>query len=223
MPHLPDSITATMQILEARALLAHELKKQNTTNPENLSRKKSLEAEENAVSRNEEPLLVPETGSEKASVQNIATSTAPNTTETVTPSVDRDEIQIVDSSVTEEKHVSQVKDQHLGSDSLNVSGDKDEDDADDWLKEESAEMGDDVGKTIPIENEDDVSFSDLEEDDVGVPTSYRMSNYSSDKDSRDWVQLGKSSGSAKDIDAKAFDHETKESNDWLDVDDIVVS
>ncbi|KAH6803598.1 hypothetical protein C2S51_031845 [Perilla frutescens var. frutescens] len=207
-------LLSTPQILEARTLLAYESKKQNTTNLENLSGKKSLEPEENAVSHHEEPLLVPylEIGSEKASVG----------ISTVTPSVQRDEIQIADKPVIEEKHVGQVKDQHLGSGSLNVSGEKDEDDADDWLKEETSEMGDAVGKTIPIENDDDVSFSDLEDDDGDVPTSHRKSNYSSDKDSRDWVQLGKSSpDSSKEIDAKH--HGSKESNDWLDVDDIVVS
>lgn len=200
-----------MQIMEARALLTHELKKQNTTNIESLCVRHSSEPEEKALSHHEEPLLAPspETVSEKASLPNIGTSTS---------SVDRNPIQVVDKSVIEEKHGDQVKDQLSGTSSLDVSGDKDEDDADDWLKEEeTSETGDAVGKTIPIENED-VSFSDLEDDDADVPTSYRKSNGSSDKDSRDWVQLGKSA--SKDIDAK---HNDKESNDWLDVDDIVVS
>ncbi|XP_057784416.1 uncharacterized protein LOC131001831 [Salvia miltiorrhiza] len=213
-------LLSTPQILEARALLAHELKKQNTTNTENLSGKDSSEPEKSAVSHHEEPLLAPspETGSEKASLLNMGTSTAPDI-KTVTSSVEKNQIQIVDKCVTEEKQGDQVKDQHSGSSSLDVSRDKDDDDADDWLKEET-ETGDAVGKCIPIENEDDVSFSDLEDDDADVPTSYRKSNYSSDKDSRDWVQLGKSS--SKDIDVKHNDKD-KESNDWLDVDDIVVS
>lgn len=226
-----------MQILEARAMLAHESKNQNMTKLENLSRKKSLEPAENAISHHEEPLSVPssvpvhsENESDKASVLNVGTSTALSTSEIVKPSIDRNETQIVEKSVIEEKDVGQVKDQYLKSGSLNVTGEKDEDDADDWLKEETSEIGGTVGKTIPIENEDDVSFSDLEDDDGDVPTSFRKSNYSSDKDSRDWVQLGKSSSdSSKDVDVKhsdtenAYDHETKESNDWLDVDDIVVA
>lgn len=204
-----------MQILEARASLAYESKKQNAAKVENFSGKNSSELEKNVVSHREEPLLVPapESESEKASLQNIETSTAPDA-KTVTSSVDKNEIKILDKSITEEKHVDQVKNPHLGSTSLDASEKKDEDDADDWLKEETSENGDADGKTIPIENEEDVSFSDLEEDDVDVPTTYRKSNYSSDKDSRDWVQLGKSSSDSK---------ETKESNDWLDVDDIVVS
>ncbi|KAI3451904.1 hypothetical protein Pfo_008569 [Paulownia fortunei] len=227
-------LLSTPQIVEARALLGHELKNRNTTKLEDLSGKKSLDPEENAISCHEEPLSMPSLGlseneCDKASGHNIGAS-ALTTPEIVKHSVERNEIQIVDKSVIEEKEVGQFKDQYLKSGSSNVSGEKDEDDADDWLKEETSEIGGDVGNTIPIENEDDVSFSDLEEDDGDVPTSFRKSNYSSDKDSRDWVQLGKnSSDSSKDIDVKHFDkenandHETKESNDWLDVDDIVVS
>ncbi|KAK6125345.1 hypothetical protein DH2020_040914 [Rehmannia glutinosa] len=152
-------LLSTPQIVEARASLGHELKNRNVTKQEDLSGKKSLDPEENAIS-----------------------------------------------SIFE-------------SGSLNVSVEKEDgsDDADDWLKEETSEVGGAVGNTIPIENEDDVSFSDLEEEDDGdAPSSFRKSSYSSDKDSRDWVQLGKSSSDKESANA----HETKESNDWLDVDDI---
>ena len=86
-------------------------------------------------------------------------------------------------------------------------------------------------------NEDDVSFSDLEEDDGDVPTSYKKVQYGSDsstKESRDWVQLSRSSSdSTKDINAVSVDRagfeqvsthnpETKETNDWLDLDEIDV-
>lgn len=208
-------------------MLAQESKNRNMPKLENMSSKKSFEAEDNVIPHNEEPLSVPfplhfENEPEKASSLDI---TAPSTSEAEKPPVEKNEVQIVDKSVIE-KDVCQIQDQDLKSGSLNVIGEKDEeddDDADDWLKEEeTAEIGGAVGKTIPIENEDDVSFSDLEEDDDGDgPTTFRKSNYSSDKDSRDWVQLGKSS--SKDIDVKHSDNETKESNDWLDVDDIVVT
>ncbi|KAL3844683.1 hypothetical protein ACJIZ3_002086 [Penstemon smallii] len=228
-------LLSTPEILEARALLAHELKNQTAIKPED-SEKKSFDPDVNVNSRYEEPLSVPppvssENVSNKASNLEINASTAP---ETVKYPVENNQNQIVDKSVIEEKDSVQVKDQSLKSGSLNIPVQKDEDDADDWLKEETSETGGAIGTTaitIPIENEDDVSFSDLEEDDDGdVPTSYRKSNYSSDKDSRDWVQLGKtSSNSSKDIDTKHSDnenvsaHDTKESNDWLDVDDIDVA
>ncbi|KAL6573065.1 hypothetical protein OROHE_002541 [Orobanche hederae] len=216
-------LLSTPQVVEARALLGHELKNQNSTKPEDL---KSLDQEEIEKYCNEEPLSVPspivsENESNKASALNIGTSTPLATAEIVKNSVEMDETRTGDNLVSEEKEAGQIKDQYLKSISLNVSGEQDEDDADDWLKEETTEASGAAGEhvDIPIENEDDVSFSDLEDDDGEVPTSYRKSNYSSDKDSRDWVQLGKSSSDKESGDA----HDTKEPNDWLDVDDIVVS
>ncbi|XP_011099403.1 uncharacterized protein LOC105177840 [Sesamum indicum] len=228
-------LLSTPQIVEARALLAHELKNQNTARPEDLSEKRSLDPEENAISRPEEHLsvpspVIPKSEHDKASDVNISTSAAISTPEVVKHSVERNEVQIVDKPVIEENDAGQVKDPHSISGPSNVYEKKDEDDADDWLKEETSEIGGAVGNIIPVENEDDVSFSDLEEDDGDIPTSFRKSNYSSDKDSRDWVQLGKSpSDNSKNIDVKhsdkenANDNETEGSNDWLDVDDIVVA
>ncbi|GFP99938.1 hypothetical protein PHJA_002137900 [Phtheirospermum japonicum] len=206
-------LLSTPQIVKARALLGHELKNKNSTKPEDLSGNKSSDSEESNISRREEPLSVPspvvsKNESNEASVLNIGSSTA-----LATPKIiETNETQPVDKPV--------IKDEYLKPVPLNVSEEHDDDDADDWLKEETSEVGGTIGKNIPIENEDDVSFSDLEDDDGDVPTSNRKSNYSSDKDSRDWVQLGKSSSSDKE---SGDAHDTKESNDWLDVDDIVVS
>ncbi|KAM3394706.1 hypothetical protein P3S68_003709 [Capsicum galapagoense] len=49
----------------------------------------------------------------------------------------------------------------------------DEDDGDDWLKEESSETAVVSKTTIPIDSEEDVSFSDLEEEDKDVPAKSR--------------------------------------------------
>ncbi|KAG8384252.1 hypothetical protein BUALT_Bualt04G0098800 [Buddleja alternifolia] len=219
-------IGVSYRIVEARALLAHELKNRTTTKPEDVSEKKSFDSEETAVSHHEEPLSVPspvisEKKQDEASDLKISTSTTQATSEIMKPSVDSNKSQIVEKSVIEEKDGSKVKNPFPKSGPVNVE--KDDDDADDWLKEETSEISGAVGNTVPIENEDDVSFSDLEEDDDGdVPTSYRKSNYSSsDKDSRDWVQLGKSSSDVKH--SSDNENANKESNDWLDVDDIVVA
>lgn len=77
------------------------------------------------------------------------------------------EIEIVDKSVIEEENVKQNKDQNLRSTSASdIVENNDEDDADEWLKEESSGTGGSKGTTIPLDNDDDddVSFSDLEED-----------------------------------------------------------
>ncbi|KAL3618886.1 hypothetical protein CASFOL_037114 [Castilleja foliolosa] len=210
-------LLSTQQVVRARALLGHELKNQNPTKPEDLSGNKSSDSEESNISPHKEPLSVPsivvsENESNKSSGLNIGPSTSLATRDIVNTSVNTNEKQTVDKPV--------IEDQYLKPVPLNISEDHDENDADDWLKEETSEVGGAIGKDIPIENEDDVSFSDLEDDDGDIPTNYRKSNYSSDKDSRDWVQLGKSSSSDKE---SGDAHDTKESNDWLDVDDIVVS
>ncbi|CAK8539616.1 unnamed protein product [Lathyrus sativus] len=114
---------------------------------------------------------------------------------------------------------------------------EDDADADDWLKEDSSEMVGPSGTSIHTGGDDeDVSFSDLEEDDGDVHASYKKTSGSdsSTKDSRDWVQLGRSSpNSDKDINSlerrnagselsSARNSMTKDSNDWLNVDDIDV-
>ncbi|CAO2828159.1 unnamed protein product [Amaranthus hypochondriacus] len=105
---------------------------------------------------------------------------------------------------------------------------KDEDDVDDWLKEDSTEGGSFKGTSYHIGQDDDVSFSDLEEED-DVPTNYNKDGNpsSSGKESSDWIQL--SADSSKNVNKKSIDssrsnkvsaHKNKESSDWLDVEDI---
>lgn len=119
------------------------------------------------------------------------------------------EVQIVDKSVIQEENVIQNKKQNLQSvSSSKVLGETDEDDADDWLKEETSETVSSSDRNIPIDNDEDVSFSDLE-DEGDVPTSYKK------KESRDWVQLD---GSKQN----RHEPENKDSNDWLDLDEIEV-
>ncbi|KAA3474055.1 BSD domain-containing protein [Gossypium australe] len=113
------------------------------------------------------------------------------------------EMQVVDKSVIEEEPTKVIKHQHSTSGSSGVSIEKFEDDADDWLEETSEAFGRSA-TTIPIRNDEDVSFSDLEDDDDdSVPISYKQVTSGSDsstKDSRDWVQLGRSStDSVKDV------------------------
>lgn len=125
--------------------------------------------------------------------------------ETVKHPIHIDEIQIVDKSVIKEEPQKEGKDE------------------DDWLKEESSEnVSNRV--TIPIENDEDVSFSDLEDDDdddSNIPIHYKNTTYGSDSSTKDSVQLGKSStDSGKD---SVYNSKMKESNDWLDVIDADVA
>ncbi|KAL2531750.1 BSD domain-containing protein [Abeliophyllum distichum] len=187
-------ILSTSQIIKARAFLARESKNQTPTKLEDFPGKGSSDPKDGTATSHEESLhpssTVPsENEPEKVSALELSTSTAAAASEIVKHPVQSIEIPIVDKAVIEEEVLDQVKDQNLNSGPCNVLEVKDEDDGDDWLKEESSEIGGASGTTIPIENEDDVSFSDLEEDDGDIPASYRKTNYSSDKDSRDWLDV----------------------------------
>uniref|UniRef100_A0A5B6YIF3 BSD domain-containing protein n=1 Tax=Davidia involucrata TaxID=16924 RepID=A0A5B6YIF3_DAVIN len=241
-------LLSTPQIVKARALLTQELQNQTKAKPEQDWSGRGTSNLKDSDSPHEVCLSVPSNSQsesaqseymplEKSAIKS-ATSTVATNFETEKLPILSTEVQTIDKSVIEEGPVKWTNAQNLYSGSSSrVLEDKYEDDGDDWLKEESSEIVGGGGTTISIENEEDVSFSDLEEEDGDVSTSYKKVTYGSDsstKDSRDWVQLSRSSAdSSKDINAvtveragseqvSAHNPETKESNDWLNVDDIDV-
>ncbi|MCD7471033.1 hypothetical protein HAX54_011313 [Datura stramonium] len=105
----------------------------------------------------------------------------------------------------------------------------DEEDADDWLKEENTEITGTSKTSMSFEDDEDVSFSDLEEDDqiclqnqrkwftVLIRTHKIGSSWKSSTDlSRDTGSINQI-GSVKET---VQNPDSKESNDWLDIDDI---
>ncbi|XP_022775081.1 uncharacterized protein LOC111317039 [Durio zibethinus] len=171
----------------------------------------------------------------KASGPEVAAIAVPVEIETEKRPVQTAEMQVVDKSVIEEEPMKETKHQHSTSGSSGVSIEKFEDDGDDWLKEENSEAVGTSAIAIPLGNDEDVSFSDLEDDD-DVPICYKKVTSGSDsstKDSKDWVQLGRSSiDSVKDVSCVGDKHsgseqvsarnpESKESNDWLDIEEIM--
>ncbi|XP_076950935.1 uncharacterized protein LOC143624070 [Bidens hawaiensis] len=199
---------STPEIVKARASLTHVLKTQSNTQTkaDDVSTNSFPYSEPKPESSQEEHLSVPLESSNTQSTKSVI-------------STDPEEVEIVDKSVIQEepRNKTEVEDQSVAS---NVVEDKDEDD---WLKEDNSENvvtgTAATTNTIHIDNDEDVSFSDLGEDDDGdVSTNYKKTASGSDsstKDSRDWVRLGEVSGTNNS--------ETKESNDWLDVDDIDVA
>jgi len=229
-------LLSTPQIVEARMMLTQELQNRNKAKQEpEYSGRGTNYSNETADRPHEQNLSMPpssqpESAPLQISAVQVALSSVPVDIEMEKHPVQSTELQIVDKPVVEEGPVNQNKNQS--------STGNDEDDGDDWLKEESSEMVGGSGPSFPVGNDEDVSFSDLEDDDDGdVPTSYKKVTSGSDsstKDSRDWVQLSRSSvDSVKDISSveiqhsgseqvSSRNHETKESNDWLDLDDIDV-
>ena len=223
--------------MEARAMLTHVLDKRNKEKEgQNSSAGGNVQSEEA-----EHHLSVPssvqrESHPPQTSVVEVAPSAVESDVGMDKQPVQSTEVEIVDKSVVKEAPVKPAAEQSSSSSVNKFSDEMYEDDADDWLKEDTSEMVDGgTGTSIPTANEDDVSFSDLEEDDGEVPVSYKKAASTSDsstKDSRDWVQLSRTSpNSDKDINsiesrhrgsehASARNSENKDSNDWLNVEDI---
>ncbi|KAK7307696.1 hypothetical protein VNO77_40988 [Canavalia gladiata] len=231
-------ILSTPQIVEARAMLTQALDKRSKEKKEpDLSQGGDIPSKEE-----EQPLVVPNSAQlESAPLQTSAVEGAPSM---VVSDVEMEKhptqsavTQIVDKSVVNETPVNPTAEQSSSGSTNRFLDETYEDDADDWLKEDTSEMVGPSGTSIQTGNEEDVSFSDLEEDDGDVHASYKKTRSGSDsstKDSRDWVQLGRSSpNSDKDIHSVESRHAgsehssarnsvTKDSNDWLNVDDIDV-
>ncbi|KAD4888275.1 hypothetical protein R6Q59_034658 [Mikania micrantha] len=227
-PHAAE-LLSTPEIVKARASLTHELKAHSSSQikEEEGSTNNLLYSEHKPESSQEEHSLVPLEISTTQSTKSVI-STDPETEKHYIPS--EDEVQIVDKSVIQEepRNKTKAEDQNMSFNNTSsiVVEDKDEDD---WLKEDTSEHIITGTTAIPIEHDEDVSFSDLEEDDDGgAQTNYRKTASGSDsstKDSRDWVQLGSDSSTVDHAGrvSGAQNSEMKESNDWLDVDDIDVA
>lgn len=234
-------ILSTPQIMEARAMLTHVLAKRSKEKKET-----DLSVGDNIPLKEEEQHLFVPSNAQPDSAP-LQTSVAVSDVVEAAPSVVESEVEmekhptqsavtlVIDKSVVKEAPINPTAEQS-SSGSTNRFLD-DEDDADDWLKEDTSEMVGPSGTSVETGNDEDVSFSDLEDDDGDVHASYKKTRSGSDsstKDSRDWVQLGRSSpNSDKDINSVESKHAgsehssarnsvTKDSNDWLNVDDIDV-
>lgn len=231
-------LLSTPKIVEARAMLTQALQSRNKAKQEPEYSGRGTNSD---TITHEEHLYVPPSGQSESIALGTSVVEAPPSSVSADIEMEKrpvhsTELQIVDKPVVVEGPADQTRNQHSASGSSSgVLDEKFEDDGDDWLKEESSEIVGVSGNTFPIGNDEDVSFSDLEEDDGDVPTSYKKVTSGSDsstKDSRDWVQLSRSSaGSVKDISSSEIKNagseqvstrnpENKESNDWLNVDDI---
>ncbi|XP_018499646.2 uncharacterized protein LOC103933822 [Pyrus x bretschneideri] len=237
-------LLSTPKIVEARAMLSHQLKKVTNENSEtDPSGSSTTHVKGVSDFPEEQHLSVPPSAQSDFAPSNTSTIRSGPLPQAVDVETDKhpvqsSEIQIIDKPVIEEGPVKETKYQlPLSNSSSKVVDEKYEDDGDDWLKEETSEMDGVGGTSIPVENDEDVSFSDLEDDDGDAPAGYKKVTSGSDsstKDSRDWVQLSRASAdSDKDSNSVEIRHsgsgqvsarnlETKESNDWLDVEDIDV-
>lgn len=230
-------LLSTPQVVKARASLAQELHKRTKPIEEDWSKKDTFESTDRGGSQNKEMLAVPSAAlfvdvvQDMSSVEVATSPTVACSGTDVHPVIN--ENQTVDKLVVEGGPITQSKDDKLQSASVTKLEENDEEDADDWLKEENTEITGTSKTSMSFEDDEDVSFSDLEEDDSDMPAKSKKVVYSSDKDSQDWVQLRKSStGLSRDtssvnqigsVEENVQNPDSKESNDWLDIDDLEVA
>lgn len=122
------------------------------------------------------------------------------------------EVKYIEKSVIEEEPIIQSSKYGVSSSSVEQNFDED---GDDWL-EDNADV---AASALPLGNEEDMSFSDLEDDDDGSRfPSARIVTDASDADASkvpgQWMQLSESRRSS----TKESGNVQKETNYWLNVD-----
>ncbi|WJX35304.1 hypothetical protein P8452_23316 [Trifolium repens] len=164
-----SEILSTPQVMVARTIWMQELQKQ--TKPEyELYGRSDLYSRDNAQHHDSTPSLLDDTYSDDIphrTYGNRTTSSsvvADNESEKYT--VESSGSHFSDKSITEENPIikTENKDLKSGRPSQIIIHDYDDDGDDDWPEDDS-DLG---GTTLPIVNEEDISFSDLEDDDYGI-------------------------------------------------------
>ncbi|KAJ0967703.1 hypothetical protein J5N97_024620 [Dioscorea zingiberensis] len=158
-------LLSTPQIVEARAKWLQEL--QNQAKPESGRPIEDLPYREETIvsTAPEDQASIPDNEGPVSPDIGKVISIPITELETEKHPVQVTEVKIVDKSVIEEELPAQSKNQDLTSTTSEITIQKFDEDVDEWLIEDPGEMGTSSGPTIPIGNEEDVSFSDLEEDD----------------------------------------------------------
>ncbi|KAL0876241.1 hypothetical protein Bca101_025946 [Brassica carinata] len=170
-------LLSTPQVLESRALLSHELlhKRNKAAVPES-------SGDTGIAGANVEPLsvtIVPSPEPFKTISVETIHSGETSEAETEKHPIESKEIQVVDKPVIEEKPAPAPHDKPVTGSSPRVIDvqvdDDDDDDVDDWLKDEdnAGTVSSTVATKHVVDEDEDVTFSDLEEDDDDIPVNYK--------------------------------------------------
>lgn len=159
-----------MQIVEARAKWLQEL--QNLAKPESARLKEDLLSREEIVvtiSPKEQANILNNEEPQSSKIGKVI-SIPITDIETEKHPVEITEIEVVDKSVIEVEPPTQLKHKDHAGTTSEITIQKFDEDVDEWLEEDTEDMGTSIAPTIPIGNEEDVSFSDLEDvDDPKAP------------------------------------------------------
>lgn len=128
-------------------------------------------------------------------------------------------------SMRVEDNPSQEKEVFSGPVSMRHEMDKGkQENTDQWLEEEDTDTGISVGAVKQLDNEDDVSFSDLEDDDNDISLGLKRDTRAPSPDgSSEWINLKENHNTHGQrrpgaSASRERDSEGEESNDWLTVD-----
>ncbi|KAL5558695.1 hypothetical protein UlMin_034906 [Ulmus minor] len=171
---------STLQVMEARTKWMQELQKPTTSGHEWYDRSTSrlkdssnmLHEDLDHVSsfnfHSEDDMLL-RTHHSEPTMSSTATAF-----EIEKHTVESSELQFIDKSVIEEKATVKTEDKNLTvGPSSTVLVNNNDDDEDDW-PEEDFDLNGYSGTCIPMGNEEDISFSDLEDDDFQTPTKFKL-------------------------------------------------
>ncbi|XP_061372025.1 uncharacterized protein LOC133314555 [Gastrolobium bilobum] len=165
-------ILSTPQVMAARAMWMQELQKQMKPEFEFCGRN-TLYSRDNAQHDDFAPSLSHDTYPDDMPHRTYGYETTSLSTmadyETEKHAVESSETHFTDKSVIEENPITKTenKDLRCGRSSQIIIQDYGDDDDDDWPEEDS-DLGGYDGTTLPVVNGEDISFSDLEDDDYGI-------------------------------------------------------
>ncbi|GLT27063.1 hypothetical protein SLA2020_020910 [Shorea laevis] len=161
-------ILSTPQVMEARAMWMKELQNQMKPETDWYGRSDSYLGDSSILHEDLVPASSSYSAFETISPRTYAsdpTSSITTEYETEKHPVENTEMQFVDKSVIEEKSVSTEEKDLLVGPSSKIVLPNFEDDDDDWPEEEGSEFGGCKSAAFFVGNEEDISFSDLEDDD----------------------------------------------------------
>ncbi|KAI0501468.1 hypothetical protein KFK09_016413 [Dendrobium nobile] len=206
-------LLSTPQIVQARAMLLQDLHSRTKPNTEGSAKSSSSvkedEQHEPSVPSEGRINVLPVSGI--TSSENLPSPPQPEDIFVSIPVIDIETekhpvestvVKIIDKSVIEEDPSVQSKKQ------------KGESYEDDWLEDETGEASGSGENALPLGNDEDVSFSDLEEED---DKAISKSNPTQVKESRGWVQLNKNPGSPA---RRSNSTSSQNKDDWLNVDEV---
>ncbi|TYK20126.1 putative BSD domain-containing protein [Cucumis melo var. makuwa] len=175
-------ILSTPQVAAARSMWMQELQKQ--TKPESYWGDRDtfeLKDRSDVLQEDSSPMAFHDTHSGSTLPWTFTSepsmSSVSSNYETEKYQMESSETQFIDKSVIVEKPLIKNEDKNstVGSSSKFLARNYEEESDNDWLEEDS-ELGGCNGTILPLENEEDISFSDLDDDDMVLPAKFKIAS-----------------------------------------------